>query len=269
MLAQNVKAILKRYFTEFPVDNSKWKCRCGKILNQRPNTGWSNLFQHIKSQHSDYLQDSQSTLQSSVVSKPASTKKAATIYSWLVWICCGLKTFNFVGNDLTRKYCVPCTKKYLDPMAPIVQLPVFENAVCKLQKGQQSDLTEGEKDEISILLIRSVSQPEDVRIVNEEEDFASSIIKRRRQECETKSPDRMYIDTRFLLLTSNILERFFSTADIRYSDIRQFLLPQNLETQLFLMINKKFWTLDVVEKCINSVDTWKYPFACYLFSTLK
>ena len=217
MPAQNVKAIVKRYFTEFPEDNSKWKCRCGKILTQKPNTGWSNLFQHIKSQHSDYLQDAQSTLQSFVVSKPASTKKAANIYSWLEWICCGLKPFNFVENELTRKY--------LDPMALIVHSPVFESAVCKLQNGQQSDLTEGEKGEISNLLIQSVSQPEDVRIVNEEEDFASSIIKKRRQECETKSPDRMYIDTRFLLPTSNILERFFSIADITYSDILQRLLP--------------------------------------------
>ena len=148
-----------------------------------------------------------------------------------------------------------CRKKYLDPMAPMVHSPVFESAVCKLQNGQHSDLTEAEKGEISNLLIQSVSQPEDVRIVNEEEDFARSIIKKRRQECETKSPNRMYIDTRFLLPTSNILERFFSTADIAYSDIRQCLLPQNLEMQLFLKINKKFWTLDVVEKCVNSVIT--------------
>ena len=101
MPAQNVKAIVKRYFTEFPEDNSKWKCRCGKILTQKPNTGWSILFQHIKSQHSDYLQDAQSTLQSFVVSKPASTKKAANIYSWLEWICCGLKPFNFFFQQRT------------------------------------------------------------------------------------------------------------------------------------------------------------------------
>ena len=43
----------------------------------------------------------------------------------------------------------PCIKKYLDPMAPIVHSPVFESAVCKLQNGEQSDLTEGEKGEIS------------------------------------------------------------------------------------------------------------------------
>ena len=159
---------------------------------------------------------------------------------------------NCLFEKVTSEF--PCTKKYLGPMALIIHSPVFESAVCKLQNGQQSDLTEVEKGEISNLLIQSVSQPEDVRIVNEEEDFASSIIKKRRQECETKSPDRIYIDTRFLLPTSNILERFFSTADITYSDIRQRLLPQNLEMQLFLKINKKFWTLDVVEKSVNSVD---------------
>ena len=160
---------------------------------------------------------------------------------------------NCLFEKVTSEF--PWTKKYLDPMAPIVHSPVLKSAVCKLQNRQQSDLTEGEKAEISNLLIQSVSKPVDVRNVNEEEDFASSIIKKRKQECETKSPDRMYIDTRFLLPTSNNLERFFSTADITYSDIRQRVLPQNLEMQLFLKTNKKFWTLDVVEKCVNSVDT--------------
>ena len=130
MPAQNVKAIVKRYFTEFPEDNSKWKCRCGKILTQKPNTGWSSLFQHIKSQHSDYLQDAQSTLQSSVVSKPASTKKAANIYSWLEWIGCGLKPFNFVENELTRKYCnlAPIAentlKKYMEIVTKEVEVVI-------------------------------------------------------------------------------------------------------------------------------------------------
>ena len=90
---------LKRDFTEFPEGNSKWKCRCGKILTQKPNTSWSNLFQRVKSQHSDYSQDAQSTLRSFVVSKPASMKKAANIYSWLEGICCGLKLFNFVNAN--------------------------------------------------------------------------------------------------------------------------------------------------------------------------
>ena len=89
---------------------------------------------------------------------------------------------NCLFEKVTSEF--PCTKKYLDPMAPIVCSPVFESAICKLQNGQQSDLTEGEKGEISHLLIKSVSQPEDVRIVNEEEDFASSIIKKRRQDCD-------------------------------------------------------------------------------------
>ena len=130
MPAQNFKAIAKRYFTEFPEDISKWKCRCGKILTQKPNTGWSNLFQHIKSQNSDYIQDAQSTLQSFVVSKPTSTKKAANIYSWLEWICCGLKPFNFVENDLRRLYCnlAPIAentlKKYMEIVTKEVEVVI-------------------------------------------------------------------------------------------------------------------------------------------------
>ena len=53
---------------------------------------------------------------------PASTKKAANIYSWLEWICCGLKPFNFVENELTRKYCnlAPIAEKMLKKYMEIV-----------------------------------------------------------------------------------------------------------------------------------------------------
>ena len=56
---------------------------------------------------------------------------------------------NCLFEKVTSEF--PCTMKYLDPMAPIVHSPVFESAVCKLQNGQQSDLTESEKGEISII----------------------------------------------------------------------------------------------------------------------
>ena len=63
-----------------------------------------------------------------VVSKPASTKKAANIYSWLERICCGLKPFNFVENELTRKYCnfAPIAentaKKYMENVTKEVEV---------------------------------------------------------------------------------------------------------------------------------------------------
>ena len=59
-----------------------------------------------------------------------------------------------------------------------------------------------------------------------------------------------YLDSQFLLPTSNLLERFFST-EYAYSDLRQSLLPQNLEMQLFLKVNKNYWGHEFVSKIVS------------------
>lgn len=93
------KTIVLKYFSKCDAPNS-WKCSCGKILIQRENTGYTNLFNHIKSQHVDYSTESpQPTIDNFAV-----PKKAHHIYSWLEWVCVGMKPFEFVENELTRKY---------------------------------------------------------------------------------------------------------------------------------------------------------------------
>ena len=81
-----------------------------------------------------------------------------------------------------------------------------------------------------------------------ESDFVASIIKKRKIATGVSRSQPRYMDSHFLLPTSNLLERFFSTAD--YSELRQNLLPQNLEMQLFLKINKKYWDNEFVPKVV-------------------
>ena len=80
------------------------------------------------------------------------------------------------------------------------------------------------------------------------DDFASVILKKRQKLC----PVTKYVDCRFLLPTSNLLERFFSTAGYASSDLRQRLLPANLEEQLFLKINKRYWDQKTVNCALSS-----------------
>ena len=60
-----------------------------------------------------------------------------------------------------------------------------------------------------------------------------------------------YESLNFLLPTSNILERFFSSATYSFSDLRQKLLPMNLEMQLFLKFNEKFRDENLVSQALN------------------
>ena len=82
---------------------------------------------------------------------------------------------------------------------------------------------------------------------DEQENSVAEFMKRRKM---TKAEhDNDYIETRFLLPTSNLLERFFSVSGLAYDDFRQNMTPMNLEMQLFLKTNKRFWDEELVSKC--------------------
>ena len=113
------KDIVMRYFVQ-EADNL-WKCSCGKVLSQKKNTGFTNLFNHIKSQHPEYASSgSQPSISSCFALAPSSCKKGDNIYAWIRWICVGMKPFEFVEDPLTREFSrlqpisVTTLKKYMD-----------------------------------------------------------------------------------------------------------------------------------------------------------
>ena len=83
--------------------------------------------------------------------------------------------------------------------------------------------------------------------------FAADLLKRRKIEKATETQTE-YIDCKFILPTSNLLERFFSSATFTYSDLRQRLLPMNLESQLFLKMNYRLWDEALVADCLKLAD---------------
>ena len=75
--------------------------------------------------------------------------------------------------------------------------------------------------------------------------FASLCLKKQKI---SDFPRQQYVDCRFLLPTSNIIEHFFSTAGYTFNDHRQLLLSINLEMQLFLKVSRFFWDQKLVSK---------------------
>ena len=52
------KDTVMKYFHQIPDSDSQWKCVCGKVLSQK-KSGFTNLFNNIKSQHPEYAETNQ------------------------------------------------------------------------------------------------------------------------------------------------------------------------------------------------------------------
>jgi hypothetical protein len=77
----------------------------------------------------------------------------------------------------------------------------------------------------------------------------SGNLKRQRQ-AEQKSSTR-FIDTRFVLPTSNLAERLFSLAKRVYNPHRRNLHPRTLQALLSLNQNRSVWNLPMFAKIDN------------------
>ena len=121
--------------------------------------------------------------------------------------------------------------------ANIVANPVFEKAIMKLQDDSPNELNEEEKQAVAYLFTVNFEAEDQQQYAETDTDFARSIIKKRKMTM----PVKKYESCKFILPTSDLVERFFSSAGYALSDLRNRLLPSNLELQLFLKVNKRFW----------------------------
>ena len=131
-------------------------------------------------------------------------------------------------NDLLKQ--IPELDEYhnhLHSDSSVVNCVDFENAIVKFQDSNEDKMTGSEKLTVQDLEIETVEVSSKENVVPD--DFAFPILKKRaKMDCKSK-----YVNTKFLLGTSNIVERFFSTAGLSYTDYRQLLTPAHLEEQLF------------------------------------
>ena len=89
---------------------------------------------------------------------------------------------------------------------------------------------------------------------------AAILKKRKMGKAATSAPKSQYLNTKFLLPTSNILERFFSSARFAFNNYRQKISPLSLEMQLFLKNKKNFRMRNLLMmllfEMIAIIDCW-------------
>ena len=117
----------------------------------------------------------------------------------------------------------------------------------KLQDDSPNELNEEEKQAVAYLLTVNFEAEDQQQYADTDTDFARSIIKKRKMTM----PVKKYESCKFILPTSDLVERFFSSAGYALSDLRNRLLPSNLELQLFLKVNKRFWDKKTVQNAMN------------------
>ncbi|GAB1602785.1 hypothetical protein Ahia01_000558600 [Argonauta hians] len=96
--------IVKRYFIKIEDENDCWICSCGKKLRQKKGSGWSNLMNHIKSQHPEHTNFMESKYGIFVADNSTRSGTSLNLNGWIEWVCVSLKPFSFIEDPLTRKY---------------------------------------------------------------------------------------------------------------------------------------------------------------------
>ena len=128
---KDYKALTKKYFTK--LENDVYKCHCGKLLKRKDGTGWSNLMQHIRSQHGN----DNTSISDQQTLRFMHCRKSETVYGWLEWVCMELKPFSFVESSLTRKYSsldkisVHTLEKYMHLVSDRVEKEIANNTYCQ------------------------------------------------------------------------------------------------------------------------------------------
>ena len=135
----------------------------------------------------------------------------------------------------------------LSDHSPFIHSKVFETALVKIQDGKVNKLDVDEVASTKCLQVTAATQDINAESDNTS-DFAERILKKGNRQKTASEETKDFIDTRFFLPTSNISERFFSSAGYAFNDYRQSLTPMNLEMQLFLKFNKKFRDIELVSR---------------------
>lgn len=80
------------------------------------------------------------------------------------------------------------------------------------------------------------------------EDFVTQALKKH------KADTSEYIDTRFVLPTSNDVERLFSLTKRVFSPLRQSLKYETLEMLIYLKVNRELWSVATVSQVRNKEE---------------
>lgn len=147
---------------------------------------------------------------------------------------------------LHRKYAdhlVNAEASRLRATSAIVHNQEFENAICKVSAGKESELTVAEA-----LSIAKFSR-EEVIVLEDEDDLQLSITELSRKAKARKSISKgesKYIPLDWIPATTCDAERLFSLCKHIFSEFRKRMSPSTLEGIAYLRINRQYWDATTV-----------------------
>ena len=152
----------------------------------------------------------------------------------------------------------PLLERHCSLNSSIVVDSDFESAVVKILKAQQKGddliLSCREQRDANHLLKKCdlILSAADSSIENDGAELSPFQEKlwqlKKRKVNSSSDQSEKYLDLRFLRPTSNICERMFSVAGFAFTKNRQGLIPTNLEMQLFLKANSKWWDISLLNE---------------------
>ena len=142
----------------------------------------------------------------------------------------------------------PLVSHYTASDADIVAFPNFENAIVKVIRGLEDTLSIAERDAIEIFLLpvgeealEAVAMPVAAKPLS----FAERLIRAKQPPAVITSK---YMNLCWISGTSKMVERLFSLAKQFQTYDRAPMTPEHLEMQLYLFINKEYWSKWTVNK---------------------
>ena len=135
---------------------------------------------------------------------------------------------------------------YIAPLARTVADPYFESGVIKIQRHQEELMNNEETSACKHLLSETVNAIEDV--TNDEEGRAKKIAARKRRRL---NKSMKYSNCSFILGLAAEVERLWSIAEHVNTQNRKSRTPILLESSVFLLVNEKYWDLQLVSSAMR------------------
>ena len=169
-------------------------------------------------------------------------------------ICLALQDDECTMSDVRRMFDTviedyPDATRRLGENAEIVRAPCFESAVVKIQNGIEVAMSDEEAASITVLRLTNINVAQSGIPVT-----TVSLAQRALKKQKLSQSHGGYMDCRFLCPTSNLCERFFSSAKFAIGDRRCRMTPKNFEEQLFLRANSNLWSLEDVQEMMRSTE---------------
>ncbi|ETN10483.1 hypothetical protein PPTG_10612 [Phytophthora nicotianae INRA-310] len=146
----------------------------------------------------------------------------------------------------------PEVAHYLAANAAIVKSPVFARACVSVLLGREGALSDDDKAMLEPLAAGAAPLSSSSETTSLDEGFATVTLERARRlrQATSRFNDQIAVITP----TSNVVERFFSQAKAVVGMHCQAMTPLNVESILFLKVNRSYWSAATVRKVVRGTQ---------------